>query len=368
MQTRLKIALAAAGFALATIPGFAAEMPTDGSKNFSPPTDAPSYFTNETVPESARVDRAASFDTEDAGIGATTPDVGPAVSVGTDATQYDRHASTYQSLPGIELFRPASESDLERVAFAVDGAESSHGTDLRMWRPELNGPQGPMQVSAAAATDLGGGNRFDMVENRQLGRGYLALMHRRYGNWPDAITAYNWGPGNMNAWIASGRPIAGFPFEVGRYRDRVLRDAGFDDTSRNPVFYDTRKFPEVASPSARQYTTVVTSIRPDANQAAAGPSPSSAQVGPTLAGQVQSPRRFDTLRQMRSGASVALLVGVTLIQCYATRTTDGCEPMSVHARLAECRALASEYRKFDTRALRVTGLPVVVSYDCVAVE
>jgi len=68
MQTRLKIALAAAGFALATIPAFAAEMPTDGSKNFSPPSDAPSYFANETVPESARVDRAAAFDKEDAGI------------------------------------------------------------------------------------------------------------------------------------------------------------------------------------------------------------------------------------------------------------------------------------------------------------
>jgi len=80
MQTRLKIAAAAAGFALATIPAFAVEMPTDGSKNFSPPTDAPDYFTNETVPESARVDRAAAFDKEDAGISRTTPDLGPAVS------------------------------------------------------------------------------------------------------------------------------------------------------------------------------------------------------------------------------------------------------------------------------------------------
>ena len=80
MQTRLKIALAAAGFALATIPAFAAEMPTDGSKNFSPPSDAPSYFANETVPESARVDRAAAFDKEDAGIAATaTPTAASAI-------------------------------------------------------------------------------------------------------------------------------------------------------------------------------------------------------------------------------------------------------------------------------------------------
>ena len=71
---------------------------------------------------------------------------------------------------------------------------------------------------------------------------------------------------------------------------------------------------------------------------------------------------------MRSGASIALLAGVTLIQCYATRTKDDCTPMSVHSTMAECRELAIEYRKFDTRALRVTGLPVVVSYQCVAGE
>ena len=71
---------------------------------------------------------------------------------------------------------------------------------------------------------------------------------------------------------------------------------------------------------------------------------------------------------MRSGAGVTLLVGVALIQCYATRTGDGCAPLSVHATIAECRELAKEYRKFDTRALNVTGLPAAVSYHCVAVK
>jgi hypothetical protein len=69
---------------------------------------------------------------------------------------------------------------------------------------------------------------------------------------------------------------------------------------------------------------------------------------------------------MRSGGSVILLVGVALIKCYATRTGDGCALLSVHETMAECRALAKEYRKFDTRALNVTGLPVMVSYRCVA--
>ncbi len=133
--------------------------------------------------------------------------------------------SGFQAATETELFGPASAADLDRIAFAVDGAESSHGADLRMWRPEPGGPQGPMQVTAAAAFDVGGGDRFDLAENRALGRAYLARMYRRYGNWPDAIAAYNWGPGNLDAWIGGGRAVDKFPLEVERYRNRVLREA-----------------------------------------------------------------------------------------------------------------------------------------------
>src|SRR4029077_9405856 len=128
-------------------------------------------------------------------------------------------------MPDTELFGPASIADLDRVAFAVDGAESSHGADLRMWRPEPSGPQGPMQVTAAAAFDVGGGDRFDLSENRALGRAYLARMYRRYGNWRDAIAAYNWGPGNLDAWIGGAPRARTLPLEVERSRNRVLREA-----------------------------------------------------------------------------------------------------------------------------------------------
>jgi hypothetical protein len=135
--------------------------------------------------------------------------------------------------PDFDLFGPASVTDLDRVAFAVDGAESSHGADLRMWRDEPSGPQGPMQVTSAAAIDVGGGDRFDVTENRALGRTYLARMFRRYGNWPDAIAAYNWGPGSLDAWIAEGRAADRLPLEVERYRDRVLRDAALVQTGHD---------------------------------------------------------------------------------------------------------------------------------------
>jgi hypothetical protein len=124
-----------------------------------------------------------------------------------------------------DLFGPANGGELDRIAFAVDGVESRQGADLRMWRPEPQGPQGPMQVSAAAAFDVGGGDRFDMHQNRLLGRAYLAQMFRRYGNWPDALAAYNWGPGNLDLWIAAGRNAERLPPETTRYIARVLRDA-----------------------------------------------------------------------------------------------------------------------------------------------
>lgn len=126
---------------------------------------------------------------------------------------------------GIGLFNLARGGELDRVAFAVDGAESGHGSNLAMWRPEFAGPQGPMQVSAAAALDVGGGDRFDMSQNRVLGRAFLAKMYQRYGNWPDAIAAYNWGPGHLDQWIANGRPTDALPLETARYMLKVLRDA-----------------------------------------------------------------------------------------------------------------------------------------------
>ena len=119
---------------------------------------------------------------------------------------------------------------LDRVASAVDGAESSHGKDIAMWRPDPSGPQGPMQVSEAAATDVGGGDRFDLTQNRAIGRAYLAQLYGRYKNWPDAIAAYNWGPRNIDTWVKAGRPLEKLLAGVAAYTTRVLHDSGLCDS------------------------------------------------------------------------------------------------------------------------------------------
>ena len=95
-----------------------------------------------------------------------------------------------------------------------------------MWRTDSAGPQGPMQVSEKAAIDIGGGNRFDIQQNRAIGRAYLGLLHKRYGNWVDTISAYNWGMGRVDGWIRQGRPGTKLLPGVAAYLHRVLYDSG----------------------------------------------------------------------------------------------------------------------------------------------
>jgi len=91
-----------------------------------------------------------------------------------------------------------------------------------------------MQVSRAAA-DVGGGNRWDMSENRALGRAYLAKMYERFGNWTDAVTAYNWGPSSLDLWIRDGRPGDKLVPAVAAYRDRIMRDAGLEPEAADSI-------------------------------------------------------------------------------------------------------------------------------------
>jgi hypothetical protein len=83
-----------------------------------------------------------------------------------------------------------------------------------------------MQVSEKAALDVGNGDRFEVAQNRALGRAYLALLYRRYGNWADAISAYNWGMGKVDSWIRAGRPTEKLLPGVVVYVRRVLHDSG----------------------------------------------------------------------------------------------------------------------------------------------
>jgi hypothetical protein len=84
------------------------------------------------------------------------------------------------------------------------------------------GAMGLMQVMPATAANPGFGirpltNPWDASENRRFGTDYLTAMLKRYGGDRDAaLAAYNWGPGNADKWVASGK-TAPLPGETRNY-------------------------------------------------------------------------------------------------------------------------------------------------------
>ncbi len=51
---------------------------------------------------------------------------------------------------------------------------------------------------------------------------YLAQLEHEFGNWQDALRAYNWGPGNVRRWLAAGAPPEAVPTETREYVDKIM--------------------------------------------------------------------------------------------------------------------------------------------------
>jgi soluble lytic murein transglycosylase-like protein len=81
-----------------------------------------------------------------------------------------------------------------------------------------SGEVGMFQLMPATAASLGV-NPYDATQNIQGGVAYLAQMYGIFGDWNDALAAYNWGPGNVSN---SG---GAWPSSVANYVTGVLNQA-----------------------------------------------------------------------------------------------------------------------------------------------
>lgn len=52
---------------------------------------------------------------------------------------------------------------------------------------------------------------------------YLSSLYRQFGSWELALKSYNWGAGNVTAWLA-GKKIE--PLETRNYSSQILADIG----------------------------------------------------------------------------------------------------------------------------------------------
>lgn len=91
------------------------------------------------------------------------------------------------------------------------------------------GAKGPYQLMDGTAKRFGVSDPFDEGQSRGAARKYLSLLHSRYnGNMQHALMAYNWGEGNLDAWLKTGRGAKGqaMPMETQQYADKVLKQMG----------------------------------------------------------------------------------------------------------------------------------------------
>jgi soluble lytic murein transglycosylase-like protein len=108
------------------------------------------------------------------------------------------------------------------LALAVANQESG----LNQGAVSSAGAIGVMQLEPATAADLGV-NPNDLAQNIQGGLQYLSQMYQQFGNWFDALVAYNAGPSKAAAGTA--------PASSSQYASSILSAAGIDSTPSVPA-------------------------------------------------------------------------------------------------------------------------------------
>ncbi len=163
--------------------------------------------------------------------GASLPPVSAAVAPAPDDAVDEVEALLARHLTGLARFevrRTAqaliAESKRNRIdpalVLAVMHTESGYYNFAR----SSVGALGLMQIMPATGEMLarevgipwtGPDMLFEPELNLRLGTRYLSHLHARYGDWTQALAAYNWGPGAIDRKLAEGE---GLPVQ---YTNRV---------------------------------------------------------------------------------------------------------------------------------------------------
>lgn len=109
-----------------------------------------------------------------------------------------------------------------RLFRSMIGAESN-------WNPNAvsrAGAKGLGQLMDGTAAGLGVRDVLNPTDNMTGSATYVRQLMDQFGNIPDAVAAYNAGPGRVAGWIRAGRPAGGLPNETTAYVAKVLANAG----------------------------------------------------------------------------------------------------------------------------------------------
>jgi hypothetical protein len=119
-------------------------------------------------------------------------------------------------------WQDAAGVGLDQIAPAVMNQESGgHQFKNGHVLASTAGALGLMGLMPGTAAMLGV-NPMDAVQNMAGGRAYLGQLYAKYKDWPDALAAYNWGPGHVDHALAKHQA---FPDSVQAYQSSVMNAA-----------------------------------------------------------------------------------------------------------------------------------------------
>jgi len=143
--------------------------------------------------------------------------VGDDTLMGSAGSIYDRVSSIYNR----DYNKPGGGDPLG-LAAAVEWVESKNNPDAVSRKNAV----GVMQVMPKTLKKPGFGvkpaKNKSTAENRRVGMQYLEAMISRYDSIELGLAAYNWGPGNVDDWLASEGLAGDWPKETSDYVERVL--------------------------------------------------------------------------------------------------------------------------------------------------
>jgi soluble lytic murein transglycosylase-like protein len=136
-----------------------------------------------------------------------------------------------------ERIVPAGGGGVQQYQPIIDTAAKTHGVDPRLvgavigaesgGRPDAVSPKGAtglMQIMPATGRELGLADPRNPGQNIDKGTQYLGQMIQKYGgDQTMGLIAYNWGPGNTDAWVKRGANPAELPAETQAYVRDVHR-------------------------------------------------------------------------------------------------------------------------------------------------
>jgi len=152
---------------------------------------------------------------------ASARDTGP-FSATASAMEYEKQMSKW--------ITPANGQKYEKdfiAASAVhglpDGLLSRVAYQESRYNPKAKSPVGAiglMQFMPATAKDFGI-DPLDPIDSIYASARYLKQLYNKFGNWKEAVAAYNWGQGNV-----ARKGLAKAPAETRNYFAQILNDIG----------------------------------------------------------------------------------------------------------------------------------------------